>query len=311
MSKRNPGGKIKLTSYDELFGLDEESTVEEITEKQEFVRSSDGQIVEISLDKLVEFNRHPFRVEDDEKMNETVESIKDAGVLVPILVRPSMQENSEGMYEILSGHRRWHASKLAGKTSVPAIIRECSNDEAVIVMVDSNIQREDISVTEKAKAYRMKYDALKHRGTGGGSTLVAMSENSGDNPKTIQRLIRLSFLSDDLLSMVEEKRLGLIQGVDISYLESEEQNEVFNQISVCNKNISLDQAALLKETFKNGELTKAKIYEILDEKKVESRKVSLNSKKLDSYFTPDVSRKDIEKLILKLLDEWKERGGEA
>lgn len=209
MSKRKPGGKIKLTSYDELFGLEEEeSTVEETTDKQEFVRSSDGQIVEIPLDKLVEFNRHPFRVEDDEKMDETVESIKDAGVIVPILVRPSMQENSKGMYEILSGHRRWHASKLAGKETIPAIIRECSNDEAVIVMVDSNIQREDISVTEKAKAYRMKYDALKHRGTGGGSTLVAMSENSGDNPKTIQRLIRLSFLSDDLLSMVEDKRLG-------------------------------------------------------------------------------------------------------
>lgn len=309
MSKRNPGGKIKLTSYDELFGVDEEEAVSE--EKEEFARSSDGQIVELPLDKLVEFNRHPFRVEDDEKMNETVESIKDAGVLVPILVRPSMQENSVGMYEILSGHRRWHASKLACKTSIPAIIKECSNDEAVIVMVDSNIQREDISVTEKAKAYRMKYDALKHRGTGGGSTLVAISENSGDNPKTIQRLIRLSFLSDDLLRMVEEKRLGLIQGVDISYLENEEQNEVFKQISVCNKNISLDQAALLKETFKNGDLTKAKIYEILEERKVENRKISFNSKKLDSYFTPDVSSKDIEKLILKLLDEWKERGGEA
>lgn len=306
MSKRNPNEKFKMTSYDEMFGIDDENNS---AIPRQGTSNNEGQIIELPLENLVAFNQHPFKVLDDEKMNETVDSIKNFGVLVPIIVRPISGDADK--YEILSGHRRCHASKLADKKTIPSIIKDCTDDESVVIMVDANIQREDISIMEKAKAYRMKYDALKHQGSPGGSSLDAMSETSGDNPKMIQRLIRLSFLSEDLLKLVDEKKLGFIQGVDISFLSENEQREVFNIVSLTNISVSLEQALLLKETFKKQELTSIRIHEILSNKKKVARKISFNSKKLEPYFSSDISNQDIEDLILKLLEEWKERGGEA
>lgn len=308
MSKRNLEGRIKLTSYDELFGIGEAKDTDPSGQP---AQNPDGQIVELPLDGLVAFNHHPFKVEDDEKMEETVESIKEHGVLVPIIVRPAHVGTDNGRYEILSGHRRCHASRMAAKDTIPAIIKDCPDDEATVIMVDANIQREDISIMEKAKAYRMKHDALKHQGSPGGSSLDAMSEASGDNPKTIQRLIRLSYLSDDLLKLVDEKRLGFVQGVDISFLSEPEQAEVFRIIESSNKSVSLGQAVQLKEAHKNQGLTAAKINEILDKKKRPARKISFSSKKLEPYFTSEMSDQEMEDLIIKLLAEWKEKGGET
>ena len=168
MSKRNLGEKIKLTSYDDMFG-DDVLASSPVDLKQE------GQIVDVPLEKLHTFENHPFRVMDDESMDEMVESIKEYGVIVPAIARP----RKEGGYELISGHRRHHASKLAGKDTMPVIIRDCDNDEATVIMVDANIQREDILISEKAKAYRMKYEAMKHQGSAGGLSLKEMSDQAG------------------------------------------------------------------------------------------------------------------------------------
>ncbi|MDD3142205.1 MAG: ParB/RepB/Spo0J family partition protein [Lachnospiraceae bacterium] len=310
MSKRDLSKSISLKSMDQLFGLDEKTSVTE--PGQETAQVSGTQIAELQIEDLIEFEGHPFKVLDDEKMNETVESIKEYGVLVPIIVRPSDYAEENGKYEILSGHRRCHASKLAGKETIPAMIKNCSDDEATIIMVDANIQREDISIWEKAKAYRMKYDALKHQGSTGGSTLEAMSDTSGDNVKSIQRFIRLSYLSDDLLEMVDQKKMGMAQGIDLSYLSDELQESVYNFLPLLQKPLSQEQATLLKEAFKKEELNSVRMSEILAEKKKpEPRKVSFNAKRLDNYFAPNMTNTEIEDLIIQLLDEWKERGGDA
>ena len=162
MSKRNLGEKIKLSSYDDMFGMEEAETTDNSEVK--------GQIVDLPIVDLHTFENHPFRVIDDESMEEMVESIKEYGVLVPAIVRP----RAKGGYEILSGHRRHHACELAGLETMPAIIKDCSDDEATVIMVDANIQREDILISEKAKAYSMKYEAMKHQGSAGGRSLVEM-----------------------------------------------------------------------------------------------------------------------------------------
>lgn len=311
-NRRGLEGKMKLTSYDELFGEENTNEVVDATSGQS-VQKLDGQVVELALDDLVPFDGHPFKVVDDEKMEETVDSIRENGVLVPIMVRHAKYIKDKSKYEIISGHRRCHASKLAGKETIPAIIKECSNYEAIVAMVDANIQREDISISEKVKAYSMKYKALKHQGTqGGGSSLQAMSEASGENKKTIQRYLRLSFLTDDLLALVDEKKLGIGQGIDISYLKKEEQESVTVYIVTSKKPMSLQQSATLKDLSQKGALTSYHIMQAFneEEKPAVPRKVSFNAKKLDSYFTPDKSNKDIEKLIIQLLEEWKAKGGE-
>jgi ParB family chromosome partitioning protein len=285
--------KIKLSGYDELFGSNN--------------TSDEGMVQQIPITELYEFKNHPFRVLDDEKMLETVESIKEHGVLVPGIARP----RKGGGYEIISGHRRKHASDIIGNKTMPMMIRNYSDDEATIIMVDSNIQREDILPSEKAKAYRMKYEALKHQGKkSGGLTLEEIGEAAGENPKTVQRYIWISRLSEGLLSMVDNKRLGFSQGIDISFLSDEAQQWIEDAIVEKDCNVSLVQSAKLKEYGKNGELTPAMVRLILTEEKSRERKFTIKSDKINRYFSEGYSNEDIEKVIISLLDKWKEEGEE-
>lgn len=300
MSKRNIGEKIKLSTYDDMFGVDE-ATSGPLDLKLE------GQIVDVSLEDLHTFENHPFRVLDDESMQEMVESIKEYGVLVPAIARP----RATGGYELISGHRRHHASKLAGKETMPVIIRDCNDDEATVIMVDANIQREDILISEKARAYRMKYDAMKHQGSAGGISLKEMSEQVGDSMKTIQRLICVADLNKNLLDLLDMKKLGIRQGVDLSFLEKEQQYVVYKVITELGISLSWEDSIRIKDAGKKGYLNEDYLKDILTHEKQKARKVVFNQKKLDDYFEPNMSCEDIEELIVKLLDEWKQKGGEG
>lgn len=298
MSSKGLSNRIKLSSYDDMFSAENDGNA------TSEAKTVDGQIVEIPLSELHTFENHPFRVVDDENMEEMVESVKEYGVLVPAIARP----RAEGGYELISGHRRKHASELAGKDTMPVIVRDCDNDEAVVIMVDANIQREDILVSERAKAYQMKYEAMKHQGKAQGISLKAMSEQAGESMKTIQRLICIASLDEKLLAMVDEKKLGLRQGVDLSFIPQEQQKIVYEVISEMGVSLSQEQSARIKESSRKGYLNADFLKDYLSEKKPKPRKVVFNQKKLDNYFTPDMSNEDIEELIVKLLDEWKEKG---
>lgn len=291
MSKKSVTEKIKLSRYDDLFGS--ESTSGHNVQKLE------NQITEIDLSDLHRFKNHPFRVTDDEKMEEMAQSIKQHGVLIPGIARP----RAEGGYEIIAGHRRKHGSELDGKKTMPMIIRNYSDDEATIIMVDSNIQREDILPSEKAKAYRMKYDAMKHQGSKeGGLTLDEIGEAAGESGKTVQRYIWLSRLSEPLLELIDKKKLGIMQGVDISFLSEESQRSVFLMIQKKSISITVKQASKLKEYEKNGQLTLEMVEEILSEERLKKRKVTIQSDRIRQYFPDSYSDKEIEKVIISLLD---------
>lgn len=295
MSKERSASKIKMESFDDLFGG---RTIEE---------SGAEQIINAPLKELHTFKNHPFRVEDDEKMEETAESIKLYGVLVPGIARP----RAGGGYEIIAGHRRKRGSELAGKTEMPVIVRNYTDDEATIIMVDSNIQREDILPSEKAKAYSMKYEAMKHQGKKSGkSTLEEVGEAAGENAKKVQRYIWLSRLSDGLLAMVDNKKIGLAQGIDLSFLSDEMQGWIQDFLQKTGSNISMVQSAKIKEYGRARELTPAMVQVILNDEKPKERRVTLKADKISSYFNDDYSDKDIEAVILELLEEWKRRGGE-
>ena len=289
MARVNSASKINIDSFDDLFG---NATRED--------SSSSEQVVEVLLEDLHTFQNHPFRVVDDEKMEETVESIKKYGVLMPGIVRPRI----EGGYEIIAGHRRKRGSELAGKTTMPVFIRNYTDEEAVVIMVDTNIQREDILPSEKAKAYRMKYEAMKHQGKLGGNTLEVLGEQAGESKKTVQRYIRLAYLSDELLDLVDKKKIGFIQGVDISYLSEEEQKWVFAVVSTQKGTITTAQAGKLKEYAKRGELTVAVVELLLTEQKLPERKVTIKAEKISKYFPEDYSSEDMETVIMELLEEW-------
>ncbi len=277
------------------------SSFEDIFEKDE------SEIKNIPLDELFTFKNHPFRVVDDESMQEMVESIRLHGVLVPIMVR----ERKEGGYELISGHRRCHASKIVGLETIPAFVKECDDDEATVLMVDANIQRENILISEKARAYCMKYEAMKHQGSTGGSSLQEMSDQSGDGYKTIQRLIKVAELNPNLLELIDSKRLGLRQGVDLAALNEEQQNDVYEVVTELGVSLSMDDSARIKEASKKGYLNADYLRDILTHDKPKVRKVVFSQKKLDDYFEPNMSNDDIEKLIVKLLDEWKQKGGQG
>ena len=292
-AKTGSAAKIKMESFDDLFGG---SPVQEVGAEQ---------IINAPLKDLYEFKDHPFRVVDDEKMEETTESIRQYGVLVPGIARP----RASGGYELIAGHRRKHGSERAGKTEMPIIVRNYSDDEATIIMVDSNIQREDILPSEKAKAYKMKYEAMKHQGKKSGkNTLDEVGEAAGENAKKVQRYIWLARLSDELLELVDTKKLGFSQGVDISFLSQEAQQwvEVIMEEQGCN--VSTVQAKKLKECGKSGELTLAMVKLILSEEKSKERKITIKSDKISEYFSDSYSSEEIENIIISLLDKWKEKG---
>lgn len=288
MSKNASALKVKLSSYDELFGAK--------------APVASDQIVNVTLSELHTFKNHPFHVNDDKEMEELAESIREHGVLIPGIVRP----RAEGGYELIAGHRRKHGSELAGRTEMPVIVREYTDDEATIMMVDSNIQRESILPSEKAKAYALKYEALKHQGKKSRkSTLDQVGEVAGENAKKVQRYLWLSRLSDQLLQMVDEKRLGLSQGVDLSFLSKKSQQIVADAIEKSKCTVSMGQSAKLKEYEKKNELTSTVVRLILEEKNVYKRKVTLKMDKLSQYFDDRYSSEEMEKIILHLLEEWK------
>ena len=291
MNKRGSADKIKLSSFDDLFGTQEAGTGTE-------------QVQEIPLCELHEFRGHPFKVVDDEKMQETVESIKNYGVLMPGIARP----RAEGGYEIIAGHRRRHGCELAGLSTMPMFVRDYTDDEATIIMVDTNIQREDILPSEKARAYSMKYEAMKHQGKKGtGNRLDEVGEAAGESGKTVQRYIWLSRLSDELLEMVDKKKIGLVQGVDISFLTEQAQEWVQVIMEETGTNISTVQSAKLKEYGKKGELNMPMVRLILTEEKPKERKVTLKAEKISRYFPEEYSESEIENVIIELLEEWQKK----
>ena len=291
-SKAGSASKVRLNSFDDLFGSAESTSGE--------------QIIHAKLEELHTFKGHPFRVLDDEKMKETTESIGKYGVLVPGIVRP----RAGGGYEIIAGHRRKRGSERAGLDTMPVIVRNYTDDEATIIMVDSNIQREDILPSEKAKAYAMKYEAMKHQGSKGGkggSTLDEVGEAAGESGKTVQRYVWLARLSDELLGMVDAKKIGIAQGVDISFLSEEQQQYVTVILQETGASVSNAQAAKLKEYGKSGELTLAMVRMILEEEKPKERKVTIKGDKISRYFSEDYSNDDIEGIIIQLLEEWQSK----
>ena len=288
-SKAGSASKVKLSSFDDLFGGAE--------------NTAGDQIINVKLADLHTFKGHPFRVLDDEKMEETTESISKYGVLVPGLARP----RAGGGYEIIAGHRRKRGSELAGLDTMPVIVRNYTDDEATIIMVDSNIQREDILPSEKARAYAMKYEAMKHQGSKGGSTLDEVGEAAGESGKTVQRYVWLARLSDELLDMVDAKKLGISQGVDISFLPEEQQQYVLVVLQETGASVSNAQSAKLKEYGKSGELTLAMARLILAEEKPKERKVTIKGDKISRFFSEDYSTDDIEGIIIQLLEEWQRK----
>ena len=288
--KSKSAEKVKLNSFDDLFGINE--TGETVTS--------------VPLSELHTFKGHPFRVQDDEKMQETVESVKQYGVLMPGIVRP----HPEGGYEVIAGHRRWRACELAGLMEMPVIIREMDDDTAVVLMVDTNIQREDILPSEKAKAYRMKYEAMKHQGSKGEKyTADAIGEAAGDSGRTVQRYIRLSELAEELLDYVDENKIPMVAGEKLSYLKAGEQAWVVDAIGNSGIFPSKVQAELLKAGSEAGELTEGKVYAVLVRKEEENVNVTISAKKIRNYFPVEYSKEQIEDVIYTLLEEWKQKEG--
>ena len=301
--KNRSAEKIKLTSIDELLGVvNEESAME----------------IEISM--IHSFKDHPFKVLDDEKMQDLVESIRTNGVLSPVLVRP----DDKNGYEMISGHRRLHASQILGLEMIPAIIREMTDDEAIVQMVDSNIQREELLPSEKAFAYKMKLDAMK-RGAGrptknnscqSGTNFradVAMSEQLGESARSIQRYIRLTELIPELLEMVDSKKLKFIVAVDISYIDKQVQKWLYEYIRD-NGFIKPNQIAELKKYMGQGNMTQPLMISILNSSipvKAPAKKITLNEKKLTKYFPKHYSAAEMEQVIVSLLEKWKEEQEES
>ena len=268
----------------------------------------------IPVEKLKPFPNHPFQVRDDDSMRETVESIKTYGVLQPAIVRPS----KDGDYEILSGHRRKHASELAGRKTIPAIVRELDDDAAIIFMVDSNLQRENILPSERAAAYKMKMEALKRQGvrtdlTSGqvvpklkeSRTRDIIAESSEESGRQIQRYIRLTELQPELQQMVDEKKMAFTPAVEISYLKPDEQRMLLDTISSEQATPSLSQAQRLKKLSQSGELTDDSMLSIMSEqKKPERNDLTIPADVLEKFFPRSFTPMKMQEVIIKLLESW-------
>ena len=292
---KRPGQQLKGLSVQELLGV-----------------SGEESAMEIELRLIHPFKNHPFKVVDDEKMQDLVESIRVNGVLSPVLLR----EAGHGQYEMISGHRRMHAAELAGLDSIPAIIRDLNDDEATIVMVDANIQREELLPSEKAFAFKMKMDAMRHQGATSGHdvqklTQQIVGEESGFSGRQITRYIRLTEIIPELLEMVDSKRISFVLGVDISYIDKEIQKWLYEYIHD-NGVIKPEQVAALRKRLESGSINQSQMVMILNDNlkgRLPSRKVALSEKKLNKYFPASYSSEDMEGVIIALLEEWKKAHG--
>lgn len=298
MKSSRSGEKVKLTSIDELLGvMNEESAME------------------IELKSITPFRSHPFKVLNDEKMEALINSIKENGVITPVLIRPTEKNH----YEMISGHRRMYAARKAGLATIPAIVREMSDDEAVIAMVDANIQREELLPSEKAFAYKMKLEAMKHQGgrtdiTSGqnGQKLErtvsrdVLAEQVGESSKQIQRYIRLTELIPELLDMVDNKKIQFTVAVDISYIDKEMQKWIYEYIRD-NGFIKPNQIAVLRKRMEDENIGHSYMISILNNciAPKKNRKVTLPEKKLKNYFPPEYSQEQMEEVIVALLEQWK------
>ena len=295
MPRKN--ANVSLTSYDDIFGPEE--TYERVQE--------------IPLEELHPFKNHPFKVIDDESMLRTVESVARYGVLAPAIARPRV----EGGYELVAGHRRHHASELAGKDTMPVIVRELDDDAAVILMVDSNLQRERILPSERAFAYKMKMDAIRHQGsrsdlTSGQvvqkSSLEQIAEGTGESYKQVQRYIRLTELIPELLKMVDEGIIKFNPAVELSFLKKEEQENFIEAMDYSQNTPSLSQAQRLKKLSQDGKCTLEAMCAVMDEqKKEELDKVVIKNDVLKKYFPKSYTPKQMESTIIKLLEQWQKK----
>ena len=291
MSKTSSASKIKLNSYDSLFGMNDAMT-------------EAGNVRLVKLSELYPFPNHPFQVHLDARMEELIASIKANGVLIPGVARI----RGAGGYEIIAGHSRKYACEKAGLTVMPMYIRNVSDDEATIIMVDSNIQREDILPSEKAKAYSMRYNAIKHQGKKGNS-LDALQELSGESKTVIQRYIQLASLSDELLTLVDSRKIGLTPGVELSFLGKRDQAMLADYLSRFPHKVSIRQAEQIRDN--KGKLSDELLHRILSPLSdvQEIRQIKLGEKTLRQYFPEYYSEKEIMKVIKGLLKQWSEAEG--
>lgn len=263
-------------------------------------------VQELPLSELHPFEGHPFRVVEDEDMEKTVESIKEYGVLTPAIVRP----DPYGGYEIIAGHRRHHASGLAGKETMPVIIRDMDDDAAIILLVDSNLHRENILPSERAYAYRMKLDAIKHQGKTCGQVGHKSRDalSSTESGRQIQRFIRLTELIPQLLDMVDEKKLAFNPAVEISYLTREEQAQLIEAMDFAQATPSLSQAQRLKKMSQEGTCTLDAMCDVMNEvKKGELDRVTFKTDSLRKYFPKSYTSKQMEDKIIQLLEQWQKK----
>lgn len=304
MKKLRPGEMVQIKTVEELLGVVNEESA-----------------MDIEIYKICSFQGHPFKVVDDDKMLELVESIKANGVLSPVLIRPCGND----LYEMISGHRRLHAAKLVGLTAIPSIIREMTDDEATIAMVDANIQREELLPSEKAWAYKMKLDAMKRQGerTDLNDSVTSaqferkleaadvLGDEIGVSRAQIRRYIRLTELIPDLLDLVDAKRLNFTVAVDVSYIDKEIQGWL-NEYIHDNGPVKANQIAALREAIATGPMTQMKMIMILNDTqpgKKPSVKFTIPDKKLREYFPKEYSIDDMRSVIFALLDQWKNGGG--
>ena len=296
-------GNLALKGLDDLFSTEEN--------RQEEQRE---QVQQIPIDALHPFTNHPFKVLDDEAMTRTVESIAQYGVLAPLIARP--RPDGDG-YEIISGHRRQYAAKLAGLDTLPVIVRQMSDDAAVILMVDSNLQREHILPSERAFAYKMKLDAIKNQGARSDltSTQVAqklsvekVGDDAGVSKDTIRRFIRLTNLIPELLDMVDEKKISFNPAVELSYLDESQQRDFLEAMDGTQNAPSVSQAQQLKKMAQCGEFTYEKAFDILgQEKKSEQDTVTIKNDILRKYFPRSYTPRQMEEKIIQLLDAWQKK----
>ena len=296
-------GNLALKGLDDLFSTEEN--------RQEEQRE---QVQQIPIDALHPFTNHPFKVLDDEAMTRTVESIAQYGVLAPLIARP--RPDGDG-YEIISGHRRQYAAKLAGLDTLPVIVRQMSDDAAVILMVDSNLQREHILPSERAFAYKMKLDAIKNQGARSDltSTQVAqklsvekVGDDAGVSKDTIRRFIRLTNLIPELLDMVDEKKIAFNPAVELSYLEESQQRDFLEAMEDTQNAPSLSQAQQLKKMAQQGEFSYEKAFDVMgQEKKSEKDTVTIKNETLRKYFSRSYTPKQMEEKIIQLLDAWQKK----